>query len=279
VIRSRITRAARTLFYKSLNQLPMARRIDILRELAFSVRRDLARHIAAQTDGMVQAGIFSGSKLSIENLTQSERNFVPKICGSYEAELSEVLVSAASDKYSAIVNIGCADGFYAIGLARLNRKAVIFASDTSVAAQVRCRNAAIVNGVADRIKVVGHLRAEDLELILGRFKRAFVICDCEGSEKTLLDPAKVPSLARSDILVECHDFLDPEITSVLKSRLAPTHVIELLREGGRNPNSAHLLESQESLLRWLGICEFRPVPMHWLHCVAISRQPAVQSAD
>ena len=274
MICSRITDAVKTLFYGSLNQLSVARRIDILRELAFSVRRDLAQQIATQTGGVVQAGIFSGTRLSVERLNESERNFVPKICGSYEVELTETLLSAASDKYSAIVNIGCADGFYAIGLARINKKALVFASDTSVAAQARCRNTSVANGVADRIQVVGHLRPEDLEVILVQFARTFIICDCEGSEKSLLDPAKVPSLASADVLVECHDFLDPEITSILKSRLEPTHVIQLIREGSRDPNSTQLLESRESLLRWLGICEFRPAPMHWLYCVAKLSQPS-----
>lgn len=269
--RRRIARAARGLLYGLLDRLPATRRIEILRQLAFSVRRDLAVQIANLTGGVVQAGLFSGSKLSVDDLSESERNFVPKICGFYETELAEILAGVARERYSAIINIGCADGFYAIGLARINENAIVYASDTSPAAQVRCRKAAAANGLAHRLKIIGQLQPEDLETMLDQFDRCFIVSDCEGSEKLLLDPIKVPALAKADLLVECHDFLDPEITRTLTTRLTPTHVIQIIGEGGRDPNLTRLLDSQESLIRWLGVCEFRPAPMQWLYAVARAR--------
>src|SRR5580658_4114473 len=108
--RARMARALRGFFYGLLDHLPTTRRIEILRQIAFSVRSDLALQIAGRTGGVIQAGLFSGSRLSVEDLSLSERNFVPKVCGFYESELTDIFAEVANQQYSAIINIGCADG-------------------------------------------------------------------------------------------------------------------------------------------------------------------------
>ena len=41
---------------------------------------------------------------------------IPKLLGSYEQELQPLLQRLAAQNYSEIVDIGCAEGYYAIGL-------------------------------------------------------------------------------------------------------------------------------------------------------------------
>ncbi|MDP6095842.1 MAG: hypothetical protein QGG67_07640 [Gammaproteobacteria bacterium] len=49
----------------------------------------------------------------------SEGCFIPKLLGCYEQELHHVANSIAETGYKNVVNIGCAEGYYAVGLTRL----------------------------------------------------------------------------------------------------------------------------------------------------------------
>jgi methylase of polypeptide subunit release factors len=42
---------------------------------------------------------------------------VPKLLGSYEAELHPVLDQVIRNNYETIIDVGCAEGYYAVGLA------------------------------------------------------------------------------------------------------------------------------------------------------------------
>jgi hypothetical protein len=42
---------------------------------------------------------------------------IPKLLGCYEAELHGVIACALNTTYDTIIDIGCAEGYYAVGLA------------------------------------------------------------------------------------------------------------------------------------------------------------------
>ena len=88
--------------------------------------------------------------------------------------------------------------------------------------------------------------------------------DAEGAEQTLLDPSTITRLTRSDLVVECHDFIIPGITTLLSSWLSATHTVEVVHEGGRDTAAYPLLAPLGSFDRALLVCEFRPQMMHWL---------------
>jgi hypothetical protein len=92
--------------------------------------------------------------------------------------------------------------------------------------------------------------------------------DCEGAELQLLDPAEVPEIGSCDVIVECHDFLNPAITPALQKRLAATHDVEIVTEGARDPNQFAALQRWQSTDRWLAVNENRPSTMNWLVCWA-----------
>ncbi len=49
------------------------------------------------------------------------------------------------------------------------------------------------------------------------------MCDVEGYEEALLDPAAVPALRSAWVLVEVHEFARPDVTNLLRQRFEPTH--------------------------------------------------------
>jgi hypothetical protein len=190
-------------------------------------------------------------------------DLAPKLLGCYEAELHPALEKAIARRPEIVVNVGCAEGYYAVGLARRLPEAVVHAFDISEPAQAVCAAAAEKNAVGERVRIGGRCDPATLvELAQGR--RALILMDCEGGERELLDAATTAALAECDVLVECHDFMDRSITPNLTALLQARHEAEAIREGARDPSQYAILRQLNSLDRWLMVCEFRPEVMNWI---------------
>ncbi len=226
-------------------------------------RSDLLAAVVAQSGWVVQGGPFAGMILP-QRTAWGDGDLLPKLLGFYEAELAETIGEIVATSPDLILNIGAAEGFYAVGMARLLSGSFVHAFDTEAAAQDICREAAAINQVSDRVSVTGKCTADLLHTILQRGRKPVVICDCEGGERDLIDPKRVPSLRNATLLVECHDFIDASVTQTLVDRLNPTHELVGIRESGRDPNQSPFLQRLDSLDRWLAVCEYRPATMHWL---------------
>jgi hypothetical protein len=153
-------------------------------------------------------------------------------------------------------------------MARALPQSNVFAFDTNEAAQAICGRAAAANQVGARAQVGGTCTFDTLREVISKDERTLLFVDCEGGELQLLDPEQVPGIQGCDVIVECHDFLDPSITSVLYERFAASHDLEIVPEGSRNPNEFTSLQCWQSTDRWLAVNENRPATMNWLVCWA-----------
>ena len=187
---------------------------------------DIARDLQKITGDRVFSGPFKSMRLTPAVMTGS---FAPTLLGCYEHELHPVIERAIARGYKKILNIGCAYGYYAVGLALRMPNVTVDAFDISEKAQDKCRDMAKLNGVSDRLKISGEFRGEDFARYAGPDTLAIV--DIETAEKTLLDPAKYPALRKIDLLVEMHDLMDASISKLMQERFAPTHEIEIIRSG------------------------------------------------
>jgi hypothetical protein len=179
----------------------------------------------------------------------SATSLVPKLLGVYERELHGAIEEAIASRPEAIVNVGAADGYYAVGLARRCPAAAVHAFEADPRARTLLARVATVNDVSVRIEGaagVGELRA----LPAGR---TLVVIDCEGCEATLLDPARVPLLRTARIVAELHDFAVSGDAVV--ARFESTHDVTLIATGPQPP------ERSSSLA--LALSEYRPGPMRW----------------
>jgi hypothetical protein len=233
--------------------------IDAVLDLALGHRlQRLTYYLWQACGGVVQAGPFAGMKY----LRRSAGSLLaPKLLGCYEAELHPALARVARRQYEAVVNVGCGEGYYAVGLARLLPAARVYAFDGDAAAQNLCRELAALNGVAGRVAVAGTCGAAELRELAG--PRVLVVCDCEGGEVTLLDPAQAPGLTVCDVVVELHDYLDPTASRQVPERFAPTHEVALIGPSGRNPAAFPLLRGLSQFEQFLAVLEGRPGPTPW----------------
>jgi len=225
----------------------------------------LNNHIYKRTKGEVQSGPFKGMTI-LEECSWSDGNLGTKILGCYEQELHDAIereikrLSEINDP--CIIDYGCSEGYYTVGMARRLPSARVIGIDLSrEALRITAQNAEC-NGVFVEI-----LHPDDTacKSLLSDVEPDLIICDVEGAEMEYLDPDKWPVLKKvHTLIIECHDREDHQVTEVLGKRFQDTHELWLATEAGRNPNEFQMLQYMPSIMRWLAVSEGRPMMMHWL---------------
>ena len=234
--------------------------VNTMRAALGAMAEDVMGHLIKNFGLVVENGPFAGMQY-VEYSSGS--NFAPKLLGSYESNLHGLIEEIVGRDPRQIVNIGCGEGYYAVGFARRLPHTQIHAFDLDAQALLFCRTMAKKNGVEQRLVFVGACTVEDLRRLCP--SHPVIFCDCEGAEIDLLDPAKVPDLAHCEIVVELHDFVNPAITPTLTERFRPTHAVNVMLDTGRNPNAYPALRNIPEVYQLLAICESRPLSMSWAH--------------
>lgn len=231
-------------------------------------QRAVTDYLLSVVGRTVQSGPFQGMILP-DVSSWGFGDLAPKILGCYEGELHGSVTKGIGRQPDLVVNVGCAEGYYAIGLARLLPGVPVYAFDLDEKASAVCLLAAEQNGVAHQVTVGGRCDLATLcRLVEG--KRALVIMDCEGGERELLTSEALPALALSDLIVENHDFIDRSISSTLARLFAVSHEVKMAREGMRDPAAFPVMRKLNGVDRMLAVCEFRPEVMTWM--IAWSKQ-------
>jgi hypothetical protein len=180
---------------------------------------------------VVQSGPFYGLRYFDEIVWGS---IAPKWLGSYEAELHPVIHQIIKRGYSTIIDVGCAEGYYAVGLAVALPASKIFAFDTDFVSRKQLSKLARLNHAEDRIILKRYCAYSDLDAISNA--DTLLICDIEGHELHLLDPDKAEALLLNDILVEVHDEAGKPATieMALCQRFGVSHIIERIMATDRD---------------------------------------------
>lgn len=232
-------------------------------------RAKLIENSVMQKSGTrIKHGPFAGMNY---DTTASEGGRVPRMLGAYETTLAPIIDEIVARGPKLIIDVGCAEGYYAVGLARRLPSATIWARDANAAAQTKCRELAQTNGVVERVEVGGVMTHRDFDICL-RYD-SVVICDIEGAEKDLLDPIRAKGLLGADILVECHPSAGPNMVGLLRDRFASSHKIIQLDRDLDVSALPKWMDGYSDLDRLLALWEWRATPTPWLWMTA---KPATQ---
>lgn len=257
---SQMTVAVTDMLRQHLGGPPDAERLEMALRMLAKWRAALVANTLVQKSGQkVLSGPFKGMDYSVP---ASEGARAARLLGAYEASLAPVIEAAVARRYKQIIDVGCAEGYYAIGMALRLPRARVWARDASEAAQELCREHARRNGVGDRVDVGGLMGPQDFDWC--RRKHTLVICDIEGAEDALMDPVTAPGLAVADILVECHDLMRPGLSDRIAARFAASHKITRIGRALAPDALPDWMESLSDMDRLIALWEWRGGPTPWL---------------
>ena len=238
-----------------------ARRHAQMLEISWGLVEETHRY-ASKYGNTVCCGPFSGMMYSPGSL---DRHVTDKLMGTYEMELHSFLEEAIKAGPERVIDVGSAEGYYAVGLARRLPDATVFAFDADSWARERTAQMGAVNG-STNLKTLGLCTEQWLVDNVG--DKTLVIMDCEGCEAGLT--AFVP-LWRSHLLswwlIELHETQAPGVTHTLLQRFNQTHHTELVTSRSRNREDLpDFLKSEMNLpvLKWMD--EHRDPGQQWLLC-------------
>ena len=260
---SALTRAVTETLRKIAAEPPDADQLaKALRHLAKWRSGLVANTLANRSGTTILSGPFKGMNYAVR---ASEGSRAARLIGAYEASLAPIIEQIITRNYDLVIDVGSAEGYYAIGLARRMPNARIMARDDNPNAQTLCGELAAANNVADRVHIGGRMTHADFAIC--KTTRTVVICDIEGAEKDLLDPTLAPGLLSADILVEAHDCMTPGLSQRIAARFAATHDVQIINRTLDAEGLPAWMETASDLDRLIALWEWRIGPTPWLWMV------------
>ena len=243
--------------------------MSILKTLIRYYDRKTAQVFISRVFRELNSTVYDGPFKGMKYIKKSNgSSLMPKILGTYERELHPVIGQIISAEYQNIVDIGCAEGYYAVGFAYTCRNKPdfhVYAFDTNKDALQNLMKLSALNSVADKITIAERCDYCDFELF--KDKRTLIFCDIEGDELTLLDPSRAPSLAQYDLLVEIHDSGHEAgiIKTRLRERFQQTHLLQLIKYTSRSIQEADAITCTTKVqFKRLALTEGRKKGLEWM---------------
>ncbi len=216
------------------------------------------------SDAVVRHGPFAG--LRYAEMTAIASSLYPKLLGSYESELHPWIAEICEAGYTEIIDVGCAEGYYAVGLALRAPQAKVYAYDTYDGSRQLCTNSANLNCVADRMEIRTLFSAEELQNIPIRH-RGLIVCDCDGGENEIFTEQSFRQFADWDLLIETHDCYDITISTRLAELFRETHELRVILSVDDIQKAKTYdypeLAGLDLATRRAILAEYRPTLMEW----------------
>ena len=195
----------------------------------------VAEELYAHFGNSILQGPFQGMNLPLHRSYHWHPTY---LCGTYELELHHFFTVKSLQQYEYFLNVGCACGYYAVGMARQCPETLTLAYDINSLIIEQARALATANQ-CNNIEFRGLFEIGDLCALAPQ--RCFVLCDIEGGEKDLFTQVPSSELRHCDFLIETHDFYVDGVTDALVSHFEDTHEVEHYKGCVRNPeNYPHL---------------------------------------
>jgi hypothetical protein len=213
---------------------------------------NIKQTIIFQSKNKVISGSFSGMAVNPNMTSWGDGDILTKLLGIYEEELNEKIEKAISLSPKRIVNVGCAEGYYAIGM------------------KIRCPNSQVLAiDLSDRALECTLANADSNGICIDVDKKIpsptsgdFWIIDIEGGEIQLLNEAS--QWKNVCMLVEMHEWTNRSMCEIFKSKFEKTHTISVINQGSRDPNKFEFIRHFSDQEKWLLMSENRPEMMRWM---------------
>lgn len=211
----------------------------------------------------VRNGPFKGLRYSNKSCGGA---ILPKILGSYEDPLHPWIEEIAAKSYDTILNVGSAEGYFAVGFACMEIAKTVVAYDINPVALPYMQEIVALNKLHANLEFVSLCDREELSHHCK--ERSLIFCDIEGAELSLLDPSISPELLHTDMIVEIHDVFIPGITSILVDRFIASHKIDIVYDSKRTSANYIFPQKVPEKMKEIIMDENRPMGMSWMRLIA-----------
>lgn len=220
--------------------------------------------------GRVMGGPYRGMKYLAEPHLP---HFAAKLLGTFEQELHPWIQEWLRADYEAVFDLGCRDGYHAVGLARARPDLAVVAYDEAPENRTLTRRLAALNGVGARVRVE---REPPWPLLERRDGARTLVLSRPGSGlEAWLESVSPAALNGVDLLLEAVDMDGPGPNeAVLRDRFGETHAVACFRHGGRRSLDCPVDHPELSAATRLALVdECRDHPTCWFFIAARVRSP------
>ena len=237
-------------------------RIDI----GYQAAKNKAWQILKEKYGLTVAhGPFKGMELS-NDVWWSRNDNITQILGIYEQHVLERLKSFSAEG-NRFVDIGAADGYFAIGMAYSKMYSEVFAFEIDPSGQDRIKKNAVRNQCSDIVSVFGEADYSSLEKLVCDSIKTTILIDIEGAEYKLLDDKMLTLLSSCYIICELHPFLvydGYKLQNKLIEMAKQKFNVELIKRKNYSPNIFSELDNLSDEERLIAVGEGRAKNTSWL---------------
>ena len=214
----------------------------------------------------VAYGTFKGMKLS-KNTYWSKNDIITHILGVYEKHVLKKIIEFSKKGNYPFIDIGAADGYFAIGMAFSETFKKIYAFEIDEEGR-RSLNRNIENNLCkDKVVVDIEANFETLKEIVDKNKSAVILIDIEGSEFDLLDDNLLQLLSNCYIVCELHPTLSAngfEKQNILINNAKAFFDVSIIQRESYSPNKFSELNEFTDEERLIAFGEGRENNMNWL---------------
>lgn len=214
-------------------------------------------------------GIFTNMQYVSESVCGS---IAPKYLGLYEIELVPIFKKLFSLPIHTIIDVGAAEGYYAVGLALKFPYARVIAFEATEEGRHLLNQVILKNKVSEQIEVRGYCTPESLKVETSNCSNCdynLLVMDVEGVEEELLSLHEPSDLVNFYMLIELHDWDDPQMGDRLMNKFSSTHKVQVIEARSRKFSDLKVpsffplrLYLSPSLLAF---SHERPLPMRWIY--------------
>lgn len=169
-------------------------------------KQKILNNLLKKYDSKVQYGPFKNMVLNKQSWW-SKYDLISQVLGTYEENILNYILSKRDQAKELFVDIGAADGYFVIGLARINLFKNIYAYEISREARKEIKNNAIINNCLNKLDIRQEASLEEFKEIERKFNSGIILIDIEGCEYDLLTDEALYILRKFHLIIEMHPFL------------------------------------------------------------------------
>jgi len=230
------------------------------------VKIKILNQLALKYDFSVAYGPFKGMSFD-RNVWWGTYDGITKMLGVYEQHILEKLIEFSRKGGATFIDIGAADGYFAVGMAYSKAFDRAYCFEISRPGQKYIQSNAEKNSCADQVIVKGEADYDSLKEILDKENGAVVLIDIEGAEFDLLSKKVLDLLQQCHVICELHPWLHPngyDEQEKLIGDAQDTFNVSVIQRDAYNPNQFSELSDLKDEERLIAFGEGRGKNMEWL---------------